>query len=126
LNLGLFGVGTGAAAALVAATARPRDVAAVVSQSGRLDLAEAALTSVTASTLLIVGDRDTEALKTHRDAMISMRGRAALEVVSGATWLLEQPGTLARVSELAMDWFARYLPPADIPADDDVRIQLSA
>src|SRR5690606_21677202 len=39
LPVGLFGASTGAAAALVAAAARPREVAAVVSRGGRPDLA---------------------------------------------------------------------------------------
>src|SRR5437763_5745241 len=39
LNVGLFGASTGAAAALVAAAARPGRVAAVVSRGGRPDLA---------------------------------------------------------------------------------------
>jgi dienelactone hydrolase len=43
LPLGLFGASTGAAGALVAAAARPEDVAAVVSRGGRPDLAGPAL-----------------------------------------------------------------------------------
>lgn len=55
LPVGNFGASTGAAAALVAAAARPSVVAAVVSRGGRPDLAGAALPQVTAPTLLIVG-----------------------------------------------------------------------
>lgn len=54
LPIGLFGADTGAAAVLMAAAARPEDIAAVVSR-GRPDLAGRALTKVQAPTLLIVG-----------------------------------------------------------------------
>ena len=57
-GLGLFGASTGAAAALVAAAARPAAVAAVVSRGGRPDLAGPVLPAVRQPTLLIVGERD--------------------------------------------------------------------
>jgi putative phosphoribosyl transferase len=57
LPVGLLGTSTGAAAALMAAAARPEDIAAVVSR-GRPDLAGPALTKVRAPTLLIVGGAD--------------------------------------------------------------------
>src|SRR3546814_11136130 len=46
LRIGYFGASTGAAAALVASTARPKSVGAVVSRGGRPDLAGAALAHV--------------------------------------------------------------------------------
>ncbi|MGZ4403910.1 MAG: hypothetical protein ACXVRI_13840 [Gaiellaceae bacterium] len=55
LALGLFGTSSGAAAALLMAAKRPRAVCAVVSRSGRPDLAGDALSLVKAPTLLIVG-----------------------------------------------------------------------
>src|SRR5437764_6583280 len=55
LPIGLFGASTGAAAALIAAAARPANVRAVVSRGGRPDLADDALPKVQAPTLLIVG-----------------------------------------------------------------------
>ena len=66
LPLGLFGASTGAAAALVAAAARPERVFAVVSRGGRPDLAGNALPRVSAPTLLIVGGADTEVLGLNR------------------------------------------------------------
>jgi dienelactone hydrolase len=58
LLVGYFGASTGAAAALVAAAAGEGSAAAIVSRGGRPDLAGSALASVTAPTLLIVGDAD--------------------------------------------------------------------
>ena len=38
--------------------------------------------------------------------------RKELVVVPHATYLFEEPGTLAEVARLARDWFTRYLVPA--------------
>ena len=109
LPIGLFGASTGGGAALVAAAASPHMVAAVVSRGGRPDLAGAALTSVKAPTLLIVGGRDEAVIQMNQDAMEQMRGEVELEIVPGATHLFEEPGTLERVAALAADWFTRHL-----------------
>lgn len=109
LPVGLFGASTGAAAALWAAAAAPERVAAVVSRGGRPDLAADALPRVRAPSLLIVGGRDPRVLELNRQALALLRCRKALEVVSGATHLFEEPGALDRVAALAADWFLRYL-----------------
>ena len=111
LGVGLFGASTGAAAALVAAAARPALVGAVVSRGGRPDLAGAALVSVRQPTLLIVGGRDEPVLELNRQALRHLRGEARLEIVPAATHLFEEPGTLERVASLARDWFVRHLAP---------------
>jgi putative phosphoribosyl transferase len=109
LAVGCFGASTGAAAALIAAAERPDRVLAVVSRGGRPDLAGDALRRVTAPTLLIVGGNDYEVLRLNRQALQALPGKARLEVVPGATHLFEEPGALARVAELARDWFVRHL-----------------
>lgn len=109
LPIGLFGASTGGGAALMAAAARPQEIAAVVSRGGRPDLAGSALARVTTPTLLIVGGLDTPVIQMNRDAMKQMRGEVALEIVPGATHLFEEPGTLERVAELAGKWFDRHL-----------------
>jgi predicted alpha/beta-hydrolase family hydrolase len=108
--LGLFGASTGAAAALIAAAARPREVFAVVSRGGRPDLAGDALRLVQAPTLLIVGSRDSTVLEMNESARALMNAETGLEVIPGATHLFEEPGALDEVSRLAVDWFERYLP----------------
>jgi putative phosphoribosyl transferase len=110
-GLGLFGASTGAAAALVAAAARPDAVAAVVSRGGRPDLAGPVLPAVRQPTLLIVGDRDPVVLDLNRLALRELGGEARLEVVPGATHLFEEPGALEQVARLARDWFVRHLRP---------------
>jgi putative phosphoribosyl transferase len=109
LPIGLFGASTGGGAALIAAARRPRDVAAVVSRGGRLDLAGASLAKVIAPTLLIVGGFDAPVIQMNRDAMKQMRWQVTLEIVPGATHLFEEPGTLECVAQLAGDWFAEHL-----------------
>jgi putative phosphoribosyl transferase len=106
LPMGYFGASTGAAAALVAtAQAGPR-VAAIVSRGGRPDLANGALPSVTAETLLIVGDADTQVLALNRAAFARLNCVKKLTVVAGATHLFEEPGKLEEVAKLACRWFS--------------------
>ena len=109
--LGYFGASTGAAAALVAAAARPRDIAAVVSRGGRPDLAAAALPAVKVPTLFIVGGQDPDVLLLNQSALARMTAPAELEVVPGATHLFEERGALEHVARLAVDWFLRYMAP---------------
>ena len=105
LRIGLFGASTGAAAALVAAAQLPQEVAAVVSRGGRPDLAGPALKQVRAATLLIVGGADPGVIELNRDAFAVLTCEKRLEIVSGATHLFEEPGTLDKVVELAAQWF---------------------
>jgi putative phosphoribosyl transferase len=112
LSIGYFGASTGAAAALVAASERPRLVKAVVSRGGRPDLAGMdTLSLVKAPTLLIVGGNDEEVIEINREALKNLRSlrEKELVIVPGATHLFEEPGTLEKVSELAANWFVKYL-----------------
>jgi putative phosphoribosyl transferase len=109
LPVGLFGASTGAGAALLAAAERPQAAAAVVSRGGRPDLAGAVLGRVQTPTLLLVGALDPQVLELNRAALGRLRAEASLEVVSGASHLFEEPGTLERVAELATGWFTRWL-----------------
>jgi len=109
LPIGYFGASTGAAAALIAAAERPREVRAVVSRGGRPDLAAGALENVQAATLLIVGGRDTQVLELNRQAYDRMRTPRKLEIVEGATHLFEEPGALEEVARLAAEWFKQHL-----------------
>jgi putative phosphoribosyl transferase len=101
LPIAFFGASTGAAAALIAAAARPTVTRAVISRGGRPDLAEYALAQVQAPTLLIVGGDDKPVIEMNRDAMRRMRAPVTLEVVPGATHLFEKPGALEQMAKLA-------------------------
>jgi dienelactone hydrolase len=111
LGIGLFGASTGAAAALIAAAARPAVVQAVVSRGGRPDLAGPHLARVHQPTLLIVGERDPVVVDLNQQAMQELGGEARLAVVPGATHLFEEPGALEEVARLARDWFLGHLHP---------------
>ena len=111
LPLGLFGASTGAAAALVAAAQLGSSVSAVVSRGGRPDLADDALSLVSAPTLLIVGSADAHVLQLNNGALQRMDGDHSVEVVEGASHLFEEPGTLDEAAELASAWFRRFLSP---------------
>jgi dienelactone hydrolase len=112
LSIGYFGASTGAGAALVAASERPGLVKAIVSRGGRPDLAgEDALSLVKAPTLLIVGANDEQVIEINREALKQLTNlrEKELVIVPGATHLFEEPGTLEKVSELAANWFVKYL-----------------
>jgi putative phosphoribosyl transferase len=109
LPIGLFGASTGAAAAIIAATAREYPVSAVVSRGGRVDLAGAALEPLKAPLLMIVGGFDFQVLKLHEGAIPHLKCEHRLEVVSGATHLFEEAGALERVAALATEWFGQHL-----------------
>ncbi|MDQ7906247.1 dienelactone hydrolase family protein [Phytohabitans sp. ZYX-F-186] len=109
LPIGLFGASTGAAAALLAAAARPRNVRAVVSRGGRPDLAGDHLPGVIAPTLLIVGERDPEVIELNRAAATRLGGEWALRIVAGATHLFEEPHALDEVARAAGAWFGVHL-----------------
>ena len=109
LPIALFGASTGAAAALIAAAARPGIARAVISRGGRPDLADDALPQVQAPTLLIVGGHDPVVIEMNREAMQRMRAPVALEIVAGATHLFEEPGALEQVARLARGWCERHL-----------------
>ncbi len=109
LGIGYFGASTGAAAALQAAAETGADISAVVSRGGRPDLAgPAALTKVTAPTLLIVGGHDEAVIELNREAYALMRCEKELVIIPGATHLFEEPGTLEQAAHAAAGWFTRH------------------
>jgi putative phosphoribosyl transferase len=69
----------------------------------------ATLLKASASTLLIVGERDEEVLRLNESAYAQMKCKKALAVVPRATHLFEELGTLEEVARLAADWFRQHL-----------------
>jgi putative phosphoribosyl transferase len=109
LPIACFGASTGAAAALIAAAARPTRVRAVISRGGRPDLAGDALARVEAPTLLIVGGHDEPVIELNEEARRRLRVQSQTTIVPGATHLFEEPGALAKVARLAIEWCQLYL-----------------
>lgn len=108
-RIGYFGASTGAAAALKAAAKLGKKISAVVSRGGRPDLALSDLSKVKSPTLLIVGGEDYPVIEMNEAAFNELKAEKELVIVPGATHLFEEPGTLEKVSELAAEWFKRYL-----------------
>ena len=109
LGIGYFGSSTGAAAALVAAAQLGSAIQAVVSRGGRPDLADDALSGVTAPTLFIVGEYDEAVLSLNWSAYSRIKVEKQFSVVPRATHLFVERGALERVSVLARDWFHVHL-----------------
>ena len=107
MNVGLYGSSTGAAAALIASAEDPNGVTAVVSRGGRVDLASDVLDKVKASTLFIVGSRDTTVLYANKQALEKLESKKKLEVISGAGHLFSDPGALEEVTRLSLEWFTK-------------------
>lgn len=109
LPIGLFGASTGAAAALNAASERPKQVATVVSRGGRPDLALQNIAKVKAPTLLLVGGLDFQVIEMNRTAANAMNAECKIAIIEGATHLFEEPGTLEQVAQMAQQWIIKHL-----------------
>ena len=102
----LFGASTGAAAALMAAAARPDLVAGVALRGGRVDLAGDALARVRAPVLMVVGGADEATVRLNREASGRLTARHRLTVIRGAGHTFEEPGALGAVGERVIRWLA--------------------
>ena len=110
LHIGILGVGSGVAAAMIAAAHQPLVVGAVVARGGRPHLAGEALERVTAPTLLMVGGRDASALTSSRRTMHRLtNAKAELVVVPNARRAFVESGALEQSIEHAQRWFTRHL-----------------
>lgn len=108
MAIGLFGAGTGSAAALTCAAKKKDKIAAIVSRGGRPDLASKALPSVICPTLFIVGGFDPQVLVLNEKALHEMRCHREIEIIPGARHLFDEVGKLDIVASMAAWWFARH------------------
>ena len=109
LPVGLFGAGTGAAAAVIAALARRNLVRAMVMRGGRLDLAWSHLPFVDVPTLLVAGEHDMPVRAGYDVCRRRMSSDADLLIIPRAGHLFLEAGTLQELGEHAARWFARHL-----------------
>ncbi len=109
LPIGYFGSSTGAAAALKASISNRTEVGAIVSRGGRPDLAWEILDKVDAPTMLVVGSSDYGVVELNESSYNKLKCRKRMELVPEATHLFEEPGTLEKVADLAMNWFMENL-----------------
>ena len=108
LRLGYLVEGTATAAALYAAAHLEPEIKAIVSCSGRPDLAFPALSQVDAPTLFIVGANDLAVARINQRTCNLLSGNAVAELVLGATNLFEEPA-IEEVTRLAGNWFSHHL-----------------
>ena len=109
ISLGYFGASTGAASAIRAAAFFKDDIKAIVSRGGRPDLALDEIPEVTASTLFIVGGKDSAVLELNITAYAKMESEKKFEIIPGASHLFEEAGKLEKVAELSASWFKKWL-----------------
>lgn len=109
LKIGYFGASTGAAAALLAASAAADTIKAVVSRGGRVDLADIVADAIEAPTMLIVGEYDIGVREANETYFLNLQCKKELVIVPRATHLFEESGALEQVAEHAAKWFALYL-----------------
>lgn len=108
LKIGYFGASTGAAAAIKAAAKEKKNISAVVSRGGRVDLAEEQLSELEAPTLLIVGANDDFVIEVNESAFKKINCVKQLSLIPNATHLFEEPGTLEEVAKQTTKWFIEY------------------
>ncbi len=119
LPVGLFGLGIGAAAALIASTKR-FEVRAVVACGGRLSEVECFVAQVPAAALFVAGYEDIELLGQQRNAIARLEYSTPrhLETIGWTTDPLQDPHAVDRVALLARRWFEAHLSrPADTGAE---------
>lgn len=107
-NIVLFGASTGAAAAVLAAAARPTLVSGVMSRGGRVDLAGDSLNAVNVPVLLLVGGADAETLRANRSAIRRLRGDVTIKIIRRAGHTFEESGALGALSVHALRWLTRH------------------
>jgi putative phosphoribosyl transferase len=110
LPLGYYASETAAAAAIQASLTN-RQVRAIVSRGGRLDLAFNSLADVRAPTLLIAEQEDDDAIAAGQTAYNMLRSERKFVLAHGRP---DQPGDTLEVPEevvsLALEWFQQHLP----------------
>lgn len=108
LSIGIFAASIGGAAALICAAKRRLKIAAIVSRSGRPDMAEESLPYVLCPTLFLVGGFDPKVMALNEKALHMMNCHKEIEIIPGATHAFEEAGKLDLVATMATWWFARY------------------
>src|SRR5690606_37803555 len=105
-----YGTHGGTAAALCAAVMQGNLIKAVVSQGGTSDIAMDYIQDVTAPTLIILGGKDSETIKHHREILEPYHdNKKDIIVIDNASSSFEEPDKFEMLTEVAIDWFKKYL-----------------
>jgi len=110
LPVAYVGVGSGAAAALIAASRRPMYVKAVICRSGTPDLAGKELALVRAPTLFVVGSGDRAGVESNQRAYNQMPDcERDLVVIPGGSHLLDEPTSTEQLQRSILRWLNMYV-----------------
>lgn len=109
MKIGYFAVSSGTAAALQAASNLPKDIFAIVSKSGRPDLAMYSLGILKAPILFIVGEEDEVIVELNEQAFVNLPGKKEMVIVPNAGHFFDEPGTSNEAAKLTVAWFKKHL-----------------
>lgn len=116
LPVGLFGIDTVAAGALVVAADAHPGISAIACFNARTDLVDRALGRIAIPTLLIASSRATDILSANRAALAEMRCEKRLVIAPGNLKESLEGRAPRKVANLAARWFdhtiAKHTPPA--------------
>jgi len=111
LPLAYFGAGTGAAAAILAASGPDRRIRAISVRGGRIDLAgQRPLTRIRTPLQMIAGGRDLPIIGLSRAAMPTLGCDHELAIVPGSGHIFKETAALDAVVGHAARWFLAHLP----------------
>lgn len=109
LPIGYYGDNTSAAPVIQAAAIQAGQIKAVVSFNGHPELARHALSKVTAPTLLIAAEQDTQGVYLNQIAYDQLRGTKKMVIIKQATPSFEEIGVFEKVADLAGSWLDEHL-----------------
>lgn len=110
LDVGYFGCGRGAAAAMIASCQGTEYVNAIVSLGGRLDLARVWLSQLHTPTLLVAGMvKSLLAINQRAIGEMPPDLEKKLEIFDRVSYFWEEPDTIGRLSRVTTDWFDGHL-----------------
>jgi len=121
-SIGYFGSSTGATAAFLATlelinsdkdTLNNCEIATIVSRGGRTDLIDDTnvYDQIRVPILFIVGSKDKQTIKINQKTMEKFYSNVntRMEVIEGASHLFEEVGKVDKLSEIAGNWFLKFL-----------------
>lgn len=107
LPIGYFATGSGAAAALFAAS-NNCEISSIVCVSARVDLASEIAYRVKCPTLLLVGENEEEVHKANEEVLDNL-AHGKISIIAGAAHLLDNKRYKDIVTEYADEWFVNTL-----------------
>jgi dienelactone hydrolase len=109
-NIGLFGFNTGAAAAIMVAARPENNINAVVSLSGRPDLAIDHLQQIGCPVLLIVGGADNAVVTYNQKALPHItKAESRINVLQDSGHGFDNEQKLQEVAQLTKEWFIMHI-----------------